>query len=305
MYEPRIQDGLTSGSNLVMSYNVNTDARNTGCVDANNWDGRIYRPRFVNIPTSWLNPHDAAYMSTGKYSYPGVTPAREVATNIGGATDWSAGGLGRNSCPDVAPASNFNVTAQSNGTVDMSWKVVGSDIWSYLWQCDSTVTTCGTTPNCTSGAAGFTKQFDGLWITTQTINLAPIQIGTQNGHTLQWYVCSSGARSSKGGPSAIASATVRVPAPPAPTNLRLTTRSGTSVTLAWNEVTFPSKSVYITPYYWDITAGGTAANAIAGTPQTGGTTMTTTVPNATHTYGFYLKASNVAGIGPASNQVQG
>ena len=305
VYEPRIQNGLTSGSNLVLSYNVNTDARNTGCVDANNWDGHIYRPRFVNIPTSWFNTYDAAYMSTGTYSYPGVTPAREVATNIGGATDWSPGGLGANSCPTVNPASQFSATAKSDGTVDMSWKITGSDVWTYLWQCDSTVTTCGTTPDCTSGAAGFTKQFGGLWLTVQSINLAPIQAAAQNGHTFKWYVCSSGARGGRGGPSAIVTAAVRVPVPSAPANLRLTARSGTSATLAWNEVTFPSKSVFITPYYWDITAGGTAANAIAGTAQAGGTTMTTTVPNATHTYGFYLKASNIAGIGPASNQVQG
>jgi hypothetical protein len=305
VYEPRIQDGLTAGSSLVLSYNVNTDARNTGCVTANRWDARIYRPRFVNIPLSWLNTYDASYLSTGLYSYPGASPAKAVANNIGGATDWSAGGFGTTGCPFVGPPVGFTATAKTDGTVDMSWGTTGSDIWTYLWQCDSTTTACGTAPDCTFGTAGFTKQFGGLWLTVNALNLAPVQSSAQNGHTFRWYICSSGASSGKGGPSNIVTARATVPVPAAPIGLRLVSWSGTSVNVIWTKVTFPSENVFVTPFYWDITAGGTAANAIALAPQVGGTTMTVTVPNATHTYGFYLKASNLSGSGPASNQIQG
>jgi hypothetical protein len=92
-----------------------------------------------------------------------------------------------------------------------------------------------------------------------------------------------------------------MPVPAAPTGLQ-GTRSGTTVSLSWTGVTFPSPSVYYTPYYWDITAGGTAANPIAGAPVTA-TSLTMTVPDATHRYGFFLRASNVAGASGNSNTI--
>jgi hypothetical protein len=55
-YEARIQPGLGAAGQVVISYNVNTSAVDTGCVSANNHDATIYRPRFIDVPVSDFNP---------------------------------------------------------------------------------------------------------------------------------------------------------------------------------------------------------------------------------------------------------
>ena len=305
VYEPRIQAGLTSGANLVMSYNVNSAAVDTGCVPANNHDATIYRPRFVTIPTSWFNRYDAPLIidpsDTAAANAAGKSTAEAAGDTIDGVSDWFDHWLNP-VCPAVPAASNLKATPGSDGSVAMSWSAPGTDVWSYLYQCDSTAAVCSTTSSCTSETGGFTKQFGGLWILDKSIVVRPVSSGSTNGHTYTWYICSSGASSGKGGASNQVSGKVTVPVPAAPTGLH-GSRSGTSITLGWNEVTFPTTGVFYTPFYWDITAGGTSANPSVGQAESGVTTTTFTVPNATHTYGFMLKASNLAGSGPASNTI--
>lgn len=55
-YEARIQPGLGAAGQVVISYNVNTTAVDTGCVSANAHDPTIYRPRFIDVPVSDFNP---------------------------------------------------------------------------------------------------------------------------------------------------------------------------------------------------------------------------------------------------------
>lgn len=295
VYEPRLQAGLTAGSDLVLSYNVNTAAVNTGCVSANNWDASIYRPRFVTVPQSWFNQDDAPTVM----NEPDARGTGPGATNIGGATDWTS--HWGHPCPQVPAATGLRAVVNNTGSVSMSWTKTGSDVWSYLYQCDASTTACATTSSCTSETGGFTKQFDGLWLTDDYVVHQPITSAAVNGHTFVWYICTSGASSGKGGPSAQVRAKVTMPPPAAPTGLQ-GTRSGTTVSLSWTGVTFPSPSVYYTPFFWDITAGGTAANAIAGAPVTA-TSLTMTVPNATHQYGFFVRASNIAGASGNSNTI--
>jgi hypothetical protein len=295
VYEPRVQAGLTSGGNLVLSYNVNSAAVDTGCTGATNWDAGTYRPRFFTVPSSWFQEDDAATVS----SEGPVKAANPNVTTIGGATDWFD--HWGHPCPAVAAATALVDTIGSNGAVNLTWHKSGNDVWSYLYQCDATTTACSTTSSCTSDTGGFTKQFGGLWLTDDHVVQQPITSAAVNGHTFVWYVCTSGASSGNGGPSAQVRGKVTLPVPASPTGLH-GTRSGTSVSLAWNRVTFPSPSVYYTPYYWDVTAGGDAGHAVAGAPTTG-TSLSLSVPDPTHVYGFLLRASNVAGVSGNSNVI--
>jgi hypothetical protein len=303
-YEPRIQDGLRTSNGLVMSYNVNSTAVDTGCVSAHSYDGHSYRPRFVEVPEARFDQYDAT---------PSGTPAEAVsqtlaAAPIGGVSDWFP--HWGQPCPSVPGPSGFTATPNSDGTVSMSWAAAGTDIWTYLYQCDATVTACSTQTDCNANAGGFTRQFDGLWITDKSIRLAPVSDGAHNGHRFVWYVCTTGARNGNpigtngnGGASPQLSATVTVPVPAAPVNLR-GTRSGAGLNLAWDAVTFPSSSVFYTPFLWDITAGATAADAVALSPVEARTSTTITLPTTNHTYGIYLRASNIAGFGPPSASKQ-
>lgn len=300
-YEPRIQRGLTSGGNLILSYNVNATAVNTGCVSAHAYDGKSYRPRFVQIPENWFDQYDATPSGTAV----GRTSQAAAAGTIGGVTDWFP--HWGQPCPAVPAPTGFTATPSADGSVNLSWTAAGTDVWTYLYQCDASTTACSDRSTCAAeGGGGFTRQFEGLWITDKSVRVRPVANAGQNGHRFVWYVCTTGAKNGKpigtegnGGVSPQLSATVTVPAPNAPANLR-GTRSGTSLSLAWDEVTFPSTAVYYTPYLWNVSAGQTAADAVALQPVEGRTSTTITLPVAGSTYGVYLKALNFAGASPPS-----
>lgn len=58
-YEARIQPGLGPAGQVVISYNVNTTAVDTGCISANAHDTTIYRPRFIDVPLSMFDVANA------------------------------------------------------------------------------------------------------------------------------------------------------------------------------------------------------------------------------------------------------
>lgn len=79
-YEARIQPGLGGSGHVVLSYNVNTVSVDTGCVSANVHDASIYRPRFVDIPTTAFNTAAAV-----------AAPATRVPAAAGGQVTTVAG----------------------------------------------------------------------------------------------------------------------------------------------------------------------------------------------------------------------
>jgi hypothetical protein len=336
VYEPRIQRGLRSGDNLVLTYNVNSMAVNTGCVSSHAYDAGGYRPRFLTVPQNWFDAYGGAVRGPSAtaaarvsdvmaspmrgrsprfnpeaapppgFRAPAASTAVSAAGTIGGISDWFR--KWGDPCPNVPAPADFTATARSDGTADLAWEAPGSDIWTYLYQCDSTTTACATTSSCATDTGGFTRQYGGLWLTGTGRRHSPVTSQANNGHRFTWYVCTTGAMNGQpigtngnGGASVQRSAVVTHPAPAAPANLR-GTRSGATVSLLWDEVIFPNPQVYYTPYLWDITAGQTSADAAPVTPvQT--TSATVTVPNATHTYGFFVKATNFAGGSPPSNTI--
>ncbi len=236
-----------------------------------------------------------------------VTP---FATAIDGVSDWfdGIGGL----CPPVGAPSAPTVGVAPDGVVTLRWPGVGTDVWYYLYFCDSTVADCST--------VGTTSPWVGAWSTPQGDLWSPVSaaaidpVGTTSlggtdtsGHTFVFYVHSFGAgNSSTGGDSPTTSQVVRVQPPSAPTGLTATLTGGgssTTYTLSWQQVTYPSTSVFYSVNYCDAAANRCdPASSIGWTSQTPqlGTTATVTFPSG---YEFCVRASNLGGVSPCSNVV--
>jgi hypothetical protein len=349
-YEPRLQPAFTSAGSVVISYNVNTTAVDTGCVSANTHDASIYRPRFIDVPTSAfstasLTTEAAAPQGSGlaAASYgiqddgptnpdaaPDTNPAGTVldsaagtGPSIDGATDWYdqwgplAGG-----CPAYsAPASLTVSPATPAGAATLTWPDVGTDVWYWGYQAD---TTAGT---------AFAKTWGGLWAeapsttaATVTGQVSPVTSTATNGDTYAWYVQPFGAGGKPVGPvgvSPTASEAVTIARPLPPYNLRGSSGPAESeINLGWNDQNYPSSAVYYWIFYWDITAGQTEQQALAGSGGPGcgtpyetcagafpyplgpgstkyhiaGWTPSNNVILATgHQYGFVLETENTAG----------
>lgn len=344
VYEPRIQEGLSSNGNLVLSYNVNTAGVDTGCASASTYDASAYRPRFIEIPPSWFNTYDApqgldgangpnaikanAFGATNGQTAmdgrtvlhnptrdPGVVPpaptasrAATAATGIGGITDWFAH-FG-SPCPTIAAPNPLTVAAQPTGYANLAWKNMGTDVWYYVYECDASAGSCATTSSCSSNTGGYTAQLGGLWVTLSSIGVQAVTSSSNQGHHFIYYVCSSGAQNPNPiGTSGNGAASTHVAAnvsvaAPKAPTNVKASRSGATFTVSWTAVTYPSSQVIYTPYYRDITAGWPTTFVLGAQPVQGVTTEKFTVPNASDKYEIYVQASNIGGNSPVSNKVQ-
>jgi hypothetical protein len=85
-YEARIQPSLGAAGQVVISYNVNTSAVDTGCVSANAHDATIYRPRFIDVPVSAFDP-SAATAAAGTSTAAARNATARTAAGIPDAAD--------------------------------------------------------------------------------------------------------------------------------------------------------------------------------------------------------------------------
>lgn len=292
-YEARLQPAFTSASSVVISYNVNTTAVDTGCVSANAHDASIYRPRFIDVPTSAFSTAslttEAASPPVGGLaapSYgiqddgptnPGTAPptnpagtvlasAAGTGPSIDGATDWyDQWGPLDGGCPSYhAPATLTVSPATPAGEATLTWPTVGTDVWYWGYQADKTAGT------------GFARTWGGLWAepasttaTTVSNLVAPVTSAKANGDTYAWYVQPFGAGGTFIGPVTLASPTaseaVTIQRPATPADLRGSSGPAESqFNLGWNDPNYPSSAVYYWMFFWDITAGQTEQQALAG-----------------------------------------
>jgi hypothetical protein len=101
-YEARIQPRLGAAGQVVISYNVNTFAVDTGCVSANAHDARIYRPRFIDVPSSKFNP--AAAIATPGTASVAAAPATSGSNLSGQGIRHSGPPFPTDNPPPVPPA---------------------------------------------------------------------------------------------------------------------------------------------------------------------------------------------------------
>jgi hypothetical protein len=63
-YDARVMPHEYTAGKFTVAYNVNTSGVDIGCGSRNKWDASIYRPRFIDVPWSALNPSAAVGVSS-------------------------------------------------------------------------------------------------------------------------------------------------------------------------------------------------------------------------------------------------
>lgn len=181
----------------------------------------------------------------------------------------------------------------------LDWNGYGRDMWYWIYGRDVTAGT------------GFVKQT--YWAEESFGGDQPIVQRSQNGHTFAWYVQpfalgrpdmdgnGDGRPDNLAADSNVAQRAVTVALPSAPSNLTARRVTSTSGELPWARSTYPNDKVYYWIYRWDITAGQTSAQAVKqDLPIEWNQTTVGVSLTAGRTYGFSVRAENIAGYGPAS-----
>ena len=125
MYEARAEPALSTGDTLVISYNVNSEGVNTGCVPMAYYTNTVTLPRFVTVPL-------AAFGPSAQASPVQASPARSGPPNDPGIARRNPGqwflswGL-RHGCPHIPAVTSVRASAGS-GQVRLTWPDAGPGI---------------------------------------------------------------------------------------------------------------------------------------------------------------------------------
>jgi hypothetical protein len=196
-------------------------------------------------------------------------------------------------CPPLVKSTSLTATSTSDGQVQLKWNNYGRDMWYWVESRDATAATPWTR--------------SALWTTGPSFYPSPITSQSVNGHTFQYRVVpwANGAGGKEAPTSNVASVTVTVALPAAPTGVTVTTpatKNGTA-TVGWSKVTYPHSHNFYRVFYWDITAGMTEAGAAATGWYDENTTSAVLTLTRGHYYGFDVQALNIAGAGARSVNV--
>jgi subtilisin family serine protease len=313
-YEVRLHRGLGDGGHLVLSYNVNSTEVSIGCRLRINHEAGIYRPRFVNIPTSLLYVGRADGPATMNASGgerwrgnggPALSPQppaavaagtdqlAALAPDLGWYDQWAGPQQSNHGCPRLTKTTALSATSGPDGVVTLRWDDYGRDMWYWIYSRDVSL------------GQPFTKHE--LWAPTTAIVHGPITSAANNGHVFEYYVVPFAygdptGQNNTAPASNVVRLTVQVMPPGIPQNVRASNLPiPRELTVLWDAVTYPSKNVYYALWYWDVNAGETEANAHKiSFIEPSRTSWTITGLVSGHQYAFRMEASNLAGVSPPS-----
>jgi len=117
MYEARAEPALSSGNTLVISYNVNSEGVNTGCMPMASYTNTVTLPRFVTVPLAAFGPAaQVRSVRSGPPDNPGIARRNP-------AQWFDSWGL-RHGCPHIPAVTSVRASAGS-GQVRLSWPDAG------------------------------------------------------------------------------------------------------------------------------------------------------------------------------------
>jgi hypothetical protein len=121
MYEARAELALSSSHTLVISYNVNSEAVNTGCVSLSAFTNTVVQPKFIAVPMAVFAGGGAAgqQVTAGPSDYPVIVP-RDPSQWF---DSWSYSG----GCPPVPGLAGVRARSRA-GAVTLTWPDDGLDI---------------------------------------------------------------------------------------------------------------------------------------------------------------------------------
>jgi hypothetical protein len=277
-YDARLHPALARTGQLLISYNVNSLDENSAYADA-----RIYRPRFVEVPWPpapatvevaapaglvaavndarptlrwqavpgasryWIYERDVTAGQTHPARRPepvggtradagllkeGHTYEFRVTAERAGAESPPAPAVAATRTRPVMPQ-GLTARALPSGRIALTWADPGAHLWYWLYQRDAST-------------GGPWRRHDVPIDRPRGFTTLPLL----HGHTYEFRIAAIGP-AGESEPSAVARATVRYAAPPAPTGVRVTPGDG-QVSLTWSG---PAGGVGYRVYHRDLTAG--------------------------------------------------
>ncbi|MBV9449895.1 MAG: hypothetical protein JO345_28785 [Streptosporangiaceae bacterium] len=122
MYEARAEPALSTGHNLVISYNVNSEAVTTGCVPMSAYTNTVTQPRFISVPIAAFEQGanlSAFHVTDGPSDYPSIVPRDP--------SQWFDAWTYSSGCPPVPGMTNVSARARPGG-VTLTWPDAGLGI---------------------------------------------------------------------------------------------------------------------------------------------------------------------------------
>ena len=119
MYEARVEPALSTSKTLVISYNVNSLAVNTGCVPLSAYTNTVTHPRFIEVPLTVFGsggPAQGAVVRVGPSDYPRIVPQDP--------SQWFNEWNYPSGCPPVPGLTDLRALPGAN-TVLLSWHNAG------------------------------------------------------------------------------------------------------------------------------------------------------------------------------------
>jgi len=139
-YEYRIVPQFSSGSDVLVSYSVNSLRVDASCLSENNYDASIYRPRFLDVALPGIRgpagpiaaPPDKLPV---QYRSPRVTPPAEIFHPSSAADTYAAD----NCHPGTAPAApSLTLARGQRGGISLAWTMRPAGMWRFtLSYCDT------------------------------------------------------------------------------------------------------------------------------------------------------------------------
>ncbi|MFD0687889.1 hypothetical protein [Actinomadura fibrosa] len=196
IYDAHVQRGMGGTSNLVVSYNVNTTAVSQGCRSRADYEGPMYRARFVTVPRSALNPSAATSVQAVKASPAPERGVREGVRTPSAASAAKAASTGAaraaaapdpstiqwydayafaSGCPPVPGVTGLATVPKTDGSVDLTWNDSGPDITYVTYE-----------RNVTDGEPLSPL---GLWSDEPHRSVQPLFLNMEdNGDTYEWQI---------------------------------------------------------------------------------------------------------------------
>jgi hypothetical protein len=114
---------LSTRDMVVIGYNVNTVAVDTGCRSLNFYTDSFYRPRFITVPAAEFARRGAQARGVGAGR---ETPAPSIVMRH--QSQWFNTWNYPKGCPPVPAVSGVAATSTAPGTLTLSWRSAGSDV---------------------------------------------------------------------------------------------------------------------------------------------------------------------------------
>jgi len=123
VYDARVMTPLSTKDTVVIGYNVNTMAVDTGCRSLNFYTDLFYRPRFITVPAAEFAKRGAEAQGVGAGR---ETPAPSIVLQH--RSQWFNTWNYPEGCPPVPGVSGVTATSNAPGTLSLSWRSAGTDV---------------------------------------------------------------------------------------------------------------------------------------------------------------------------------